>query len=146
MKFEVISASDETYDSDAPEILKTLKDEFDDIDEDYPLQYNRTSQESETTTTTTSDDMSSSENTQVLNIMPTSMTTNNSCTDEPDFPKFGSGNYFPTWIFNDMVPEEVTSLPPNITGQKLYKVLGATNDNWKDKVCNHHFFLMKSSS
>ena len=67
-KFEVISASDETYDSDASEILKTLKDEFDDIDDDFPLQYNRTSQESETTTTTTSDDMSSSENTQVLNM------------------------------------------------------------------------------
>lgn len=74
------------------------------------------------------------------------MTTSDSCTDEPDFPKIGSGNYFLTWIFIDMLPEEVTQLPPNITGQKLYKVLGATNDNWKDKVCGHHFFLMKSSS
>ena len=140
---------DGTYDSDATEIVKTLKDEFGDIDDDFPLQYKRTSQESETTTTTTtttSDDMSSSKNAPVSNITPTSMKTSDSWTYEPDFPKIGSGNYFPAWIFNDMLPEEVTQLPPNITGQKLYKVLGATNENWKDKVHNHHFFLMKSSS
>ena len=124
--------------------MKTLKDEFDATDDEFPLQYNTTSQESETTTTTS--DMSSSENAQVLNITPTSMTTSDSCSDEPDFPKIGIGNYFPTWIFNDMIPEEVTQLPPTITGQKLYKVVGATNDHWKDKVQDQHFFLMKSSS
>ena len=66
--------------------------------------------------------------TQVLNITPAtsmSITTSDSGTDdcimECEFPKFGSGNYFPTWLFNDMVPEEVNQLPADITGQKLYK-------------------------
>ena len=77
----------------------------------------------------------------MLNIIPTSsmsITTSDSgiddCMIEPQFPKFGSGNYFPTWLFSDMVPEEVNQLPSDITGQKLYKIVGANNDNWKDKV------------
>ena len=108
-------------------------------------------QESQTETETTITQEIS--NTQVLNITPTSsmsITTSDSGTDdcmmEPQFPKIGSGNYFPTWLFNDMVPEEVNQLPADITGQKLYKVVGANNDNWKDKVQDRHFFLMKSSS
>ena len=88
-------------------------------------------------------------NTQVVNITPTNNTSDSStddCMMEHQFPKIGSGNYFPTWLFNDIVPEEVNQLPANITGQKLYTVIGANNDNWKEKVQDRHFFLMKSSS
>ena len=84
-----------------------------------------------------------------MKITPTNNTSDSStddCMMEHKFPKIGSGNYFPTWLFNDMVPEEVNQVPADITGQKLYTVTGANNDNWKEKVQDRHFFLMKSSS
>ena len=127
-----VQQNDESDDSDSDltQIVKTLRDEFDEIDDfENTVQHDT---QTETETQHISNTQVYQNQTQVVNITPTNNTSNSGtddCMMEHQFPKIGSGNYFPTWLFNDMVPEEVNQLPADITGQKLYTVTGANNDN-----------------
>ena len=120
-----VEQNDDSDDSDSTEIIKMLRDEFDDFEDTIHDVVRR-----ETETQNIS-------NTQVINITLTNNTSDSStddCITDNQFPKIGSENYFPTWLFNNMVPKEVNLLPADITGQKLYTVTGTNNDNWKEKV------------
>ena len=107
-----------TPDSDSTQIVKTLRDEFDEIDDfENTVQHDT---QTETETQHISNTQVYQNQTQVVNITPTNNTSDSGtddCMMEHQFPKIGSGNYFPTWLFNDMVPEEVNQLPADITGQ-----------------------------
>ena len=122
-EFKVVKQNYESNNSDSTQIVKTLRDELHEFD-DFENTGEPSRQEFQTETETTITQEIS--NSQVLNITPTnsmSITASDSgtedCIMEPQFPKFGSSNYFPTWLFNNMVPEEVNQPPADITRQKI---------------------------
>ena len=43
-------------------------------------------------------------------------------TDDVSYVKVGRGNYFPLFLFQDIVPEKVTEVPYVINGSKVYEV------------------------
>ena len=64
---------------------------------------------------------------------------------EPPVPLIKSGKPFPTYLFDDLQPIEVNSIPRNIDGSKKYIV--TTSDlTWKDDTSDSHYFKLSTLS
>ena len=69
----------------------------------------------------------------------TTTTTNSS--NQRNIPKIGRGRPFPRYLFHDLEPEVVTSIPTDIDGMKYYKVKTSIKTWYRDTSDLHYFIL-----
>ena len=74
----------------------------------------------------------------------TTTTTSNS-SNQRNIPKIGRGRPFPRYLFHDLEPEVVTSIPTDIDGMKYYKVKTSIK-TWHKDTLDLHYFILKTTS
>ena len=73
----------------------------------------------------------------------TTTTTNSS--NQRNIPKIGRRRPFPRYLFHDLEPEVVTSIPTDIDGMKYYKVKTSIK-TWHKDTSDLHYFILKTIS
>ena len=66
-------------------------------------------------------------------------------TNEEEGNDVGRGKYFPTYLFDEVQPEVVSSIPQDIDGKKYYLVK-TTPAIWHEDTSDLHHFVMRTST
>ena len=71
--------------------------------------------------------------------------TNNNSSNHRNIPKIRRGRPFPRYLFHDLEPEVVTSIPTDIDGMKYYKV-NTSIKIWHKDTSDLYYFILKTTT